>query len=152
MSPGRIQGKVAAAKAGWVRAMLEGVRALPLRERESFAADARNLAAAESYLRRALEALLDLGRHVLAKGFGKAPSEYRQIAEELVLAGVLDARLGETLARMAGYRNRMVHLYNEVGGEELRLICLERLDEVEEVLAALLDWIGANRDRVDEGL
>jgi len=31
--------------------------------------DPRNVASAESYLRRGLEALLDLGRHLLAKGF-----------------------------------------------------------------------------------
>lgn len=34
------------------------------------------VAAGESFLRRALEVLLDLGRHVLAKGFGRVVPEY----------------------------------------------------------------------------
>lgn len=39
--------------------------------------------ATESYLRRCLEALLDLARHTLAKGFRRAPAEYRSITREL---------------------------------------------------------------------
>ena len=45
--------------------------------------------AAESCLRRALEALLDVGRHILAGGFGRGVSEYGQIASGLLDAGVL---------------------------------------------------------------
>jgi hypothetical protein len=60
--------------------MLAALRALPLSSYEQFAADPRNPAAAESFLRRGLEALLDLGRHVLAKRFGRATTEYREIA------------------------------------------------------------------------
>jgi hypothetical protein len=36
--------------------------------------------AAESYLRRAVEVLLDMGRHILAKEFALAVSEYKEIA------------------------------------------------------------------------
>jgi hypothetical protein len=40
----------------------------------AFTADPRMVAAADSYLRRTLEAVLDPGRHILSKGFGRAPA------------------------------------------------------------------------------
>lgn len=43
------------------------VRPRRLHANDSFLSDRRNVAAAESYLRRAREALIDLGRHVRAR-------------------------------------------------------------------------------------
>ena len=63
-------------RARWIDEMLQGIRALPLGSLEEFTAESRNVAAADSYLRRALEALSDLGRHILAKGLGRPVSEY----------------------------------------------------------------------------
>jgi uncharacterized protein YutE (UPF0331/DUF86 family) len=82
--------------------MLDGIRALPLYSGSAFLADPRNVAAAESHLRRALEALLDLGRHVLARGFGRAATEYKDIARALIEVGVLEEREGTLLRHLAG--------------------------------------------------
>lgn len=70
MTPGRPSRRVVADRLAWVERMVAEIRSLPLADREAFFADRRNLWAAESCLRRALEALLDLGRYILAKGFG----------------------------------------------------------------------------------
>ena len=64
MTPSRVSASILAERIGWVDALLAGIRALPLDSIDAFSADPRNSAAAESYVRRALEALLDLGRHV----------------------------------------------------------------------------------------
>ena len=64
--------------------MFTRLRLLPLETLEFFQADRRNPTAAEFYLRRALEAMFDLGRHILAKGFGQAVSEFKEIARVLV--------------------------------------------------------------------
>ncbi|MEO7085720.1 MAG: DUF86 domain-containing protein [Gemmatimonadaceae bacterium] len=90
--------------------MLAGIRSLPLQSLDEFTTSPSTVAAAESYLRRALEALLDLGRHVLAKGFGQAVAEYKAIATALAEQGVLSAADAAQLVILAGYRNRMVHL------------------------------------------
>ncbi len=55
-----------AAKIGTVVRMLDGMASLPLGSEAELLADPRMVAAGESYLRRALEALFDLGRHLLA--------------------------------------------------------------------------------------
>ena len=78
------------------------------------------IAAAESYLRRSLEAIFDAGRHVVAKtGPLSMAAEYKAIARALSDRGFVDRPLGDTLIKMAGYRNRLVHLYAEVSAEEL---------------------------------
>lgn len=80
----------------------------------------RNLAAAESFLRRSLEAVLDIGRHVLARlGRIDLAQEYKAIAGGLAKEGIVDDQLGATLVEMAGYRNRLVHFYHEVSADEL---------------------------------
>ena len=84
MTPSQLRAKVIAERVAWINRMLANLRRLPLDSYVTFRSDPRNIAAAESYLRRALEALLDLGRHVLAKGFGQAVAEYKDVAINLV--------------------------------------------------------------------
>lgn len=149
MTPGRLRAEVIADRAASVRDMVVGVRALPLESLDAFRADARNVASAESYLRRALEAELDLGRHVLSKVFGRAPAEYKQVAEQLVEEGVLDRDAGALLRVMAGYRNRLVHFYDRVSVEELYQICVDHIGDLERLLEGILAWVRANGDVVD---
>ncbi len=90
----------------------------------------RNTAAAESFLRRSLEAAFDLGRHILAKnGHLEMSSEYKSIAKGLVKINAIDEQLGKVLVEMAGYRNRLVHLYHEISEEELYQIIHNNLGD-----------------------
>jgi uncharacterized protein YutE (UPF0331/DUF86 family) len=83
MAPGKAKQRIVADRLDWVQRMVDEIRTLPLGSLDEFSADRWNIGAAESCLRRALEALLDLGRHLLAKIFGEAVTEYKKIAEEL---------------------------------------------------------------------
>lgn len=152
MTPSQLRAKVVAERIDWVEHMVTSIRELPLATYEAFTADARTVAAAESYLRRALEALLDLGRHLLAKGFGRPTSEYKEIADGLIEVGVLDDAEGALLREMAGYRNRMVHFYHEISDRELYEICTDHVDDVETILNHIVIWINAHPERIDRAL
>lgn len=152
MTPSGVRAKIVAERLAWIRDLLAGVRSLPLESYEAFTADRRTAAAAESYVRRALEALMDLGRHVLAKGFGVAVAEYRDIARRLQEQGVLDADRAALMGQMARYRNRMVHFYDEVSSSELYDICRHRLQDVEQLADAIAAWVNAHPERVDRSL
>lgn len=152
MSPSKLRARVIKERAEWVHRMLEEVRRLPLGTHDEFFSDARNVAAAESCLRRALEALLDLARHVLSKGFGEAVTEYKDLGPALARLSVLGAADGDLLRTLAGYRNRMVHFYNEIGSKELYEIATGQLGDVERVLEAILVWIRSHPDRIDRSL
>jgi uncharacterized protein YutE (UPF0331/DUF86 family) len=152
VSPSKVRAATVIQKLALLDAMLVGIGGLPLSSPEAFASNPRDVAAAESYVRRALEALLDLGRHVLGKGLGKGALEYKQVAVALQGEGVLDERTGSALVEMAGYRNRLVHFYDEVGAGELYEICTRRLGDVRDVREQLLAWLRANPERVDGDL
>lgn len=152
MTPGKVSKRILADRADWIQRMVGEIHCLHLESLSSFSSDKRNIWAAESCLRRSLEALLDLGRHILSKGFARGVTEYKQIAEELGNQGVLSPENTALLRTLAGYRNRMVHFYDEVTTEELYTICSNELHDILTVLDACLSWIKANPDKIDETL
>ena len=149
MTPGRIRAATVLQKSTQVTAMLRGIEGLPLTTFEEFIADARNPAAAESYLRRALEGLLDLARHILAKASGQAPAEYKAVAAMSAESGLIAAERGALMMQIAGYRNRLVHFYDEISEQELYEICSSQLEDVRTVLEDLMDWVRTHPDLVD---
>jgi uncharacterized protein YutE (UPF0331/DUF86 family) len=152
VTPSKIKASIVLQRAEQITEMLRGIDALPLGTYLQFQSDPRNPAAAESFLRRALESLLDLGRHILAKALGQGPLEYKEVALTLAREKVLDPVQGALLAELAGYRNRLVHFYDEVSAHELYDICTSQLQDIRHLLRSLLDWIRQHQDLVDEKL
>ncbi|EFI33436.1 protein of unknown function DUF86 [Desulfonatronospira thiodismutans ASO3-1] len=136
-----ISRRVVADRVQWVETMLEKIRELPIENRDEFFADSRNALACESCLRRALEALLDLGRHILAKKFRRAVEEYKEIGPALAKEQVITESQAQLFRIMAGYRNRMVHFYHDVSDEEIRTICTDHLGDIVLVLESLKRWL-----------
>jgi uncharacterized protein YutE (UPF0331/DUF86 family) len=117
-----------------------------------FLSDKRNPAAAESYIRRSLEAVFDIGRHILAKSYGIKELEYKKIAIELGAKGVIDSEYSRTLMKMAGYRNRMVHLYHEIGPKEIYEIIKNYLSDIEHFISEIACFIERykNEEKIKE--
>ena len=63
MTPGKVSRRILIDRMAWIDQMLAEIQKLPLESYEAFTSDSRNVWAAESCLRRALEAIMDLGRH-----------------------------------------------------------------------------------------
>lgn len=102
-------------------------------------------AIAESYLRRSLEALFDIGRHIIAKTAGKAAVEYKEIARVLGDCRIVSKELAEKLVLMAGYRNRLIHFYHEVGDKELYFIVTDHLNDLREFVNEIKEFIKVYR-------
>lgn len=152
MSPGKVRLKTVAAKAELIREMLAAIETLPLASEAEFAQDPRMVAAGESFLRRSLEGLLDLGRHVLAKAFGKVVPEYAAVADELHAQGILASESAAKLRLMARYRNRMVRFYDDITTSELYGILARERGDVEEILSSIQRWLEAHPERYDSEL
>lgn len=132
MTPAAIDLKVTTGRLDIVAACLRGLRALPAGTLTEFLADPRNPAAADSYLRRALEALLDLARYLLAKAYGETAVEYRQVAFRAAECGIIaETEAARLFPKLAGYRNRLTHFYAEVTPEELFQILTLHLGDLE---------------------
>ena len=108
-------------------------------------------AIAESYLRRSLEAIFDIGRHIVAKTAGKGIVEYKEIAIALGDRGVITKQLAERLRLMAGYRNRLVHFYHEVNDRELYLITKSNLADIEVFIKEMKTFIECYRQKKSAG-
>ncbi|OIP91338.1 MAG: hypothetical protein AUK24_03140 [Syntrophaceae bacterium CG2_30_49_12] len=115
---------------GFINKSIAKLKRLSYLTQEDFLED-DNPAIAESYLRRSLEAIFDIGRHINAKTAEKGIVEYREIATALGKRGVITKGYAERLRLMAGYRNRLVHFYHEVTDRELYLIIKNNLLDME---------------------
>lgn len=120
-----------------IRDAVEELEALNLREMglERYQADKRTRALSEHYLRIAIEATLDLGRHVIVKTGLGMPQEYREVGKILREKAILPDELGKRLEAVAGMRNVLVHLYWDIDYEILYRMVVEELDSFERCIA-----------------
>ena len=108
---------------------------------KEFLSDKKNPPFVESYLRRSLEALFDIGRHILAKTYGFKEIEYKEIARELGKREVISQELSDVLIKMAGHRNRMVHFYKEITPEEIHQILINNLGDFDKFNKEVISFI-----------
>ena len=125
----------------FIETCLQEIRPFSKMSKEEFLADRKNPPFLESYLRRALEAVFDIGRHILAKTSGFKEIEYKAIAKQLGEKGIISRELSDILYVMAGYRNRMVHFYKEVTPEELHYIVINRLGDMDRFNREIVDFV-----------
>ena len=134
MTTGQVSMKVVGDLLRSLEDCLEDLQKLPTESLEEFAVDFRNPAAAESLLRRAIQALFDLLRHLLARRYGKGALEYKELAQLAVEKGFIqDARLAAVLKELGGFRNRLTHVYQDVTSEELYGILKNELGDLEAI-------------------
>ena len=96
--------------------------------------------------------MLDLGRHVLAKGFGEPVVEYKEIASILAKKSVLNEGDAKLLRELAGSRNRMVHFYQRVSEKELYDICTRDINDIEAILNVIIQWARDHPEMIDQAI
>jgi len=86
-------------------------------------------------LHRALEAVMEIGSHILSRIPGARPTSYKDIPRLLEKHKIIPADSATNqLEKMAGYRNRMVHFYGEITEEEIYGIIQEELEDFHKFL------------------
>ncbi len=126
-----------------MRDAVHELHALNLEEmgQERYQADRRSRALSEHYLRIAIEAALDLGRHVIVRTGLGVPQEYREVGKILREKGVVPADLGKKLETMAGMRNVLVHLYWDIDYALLYKTAVEELDTFERYIEHIFRYL-----------
>ena len=137
MTPSAIDLKIVGDRLGIVEAAVRELRALPAADLATFTSDRRNIWAADALLRRAIEALFDTARHVLAKAHGRGGLEYREVARLASELGLVPPDLADPMMKIAGFRNRLAHYYDEVTPAELFAVVSSRLGELTSLVEAL---------------
>lgn len=95
----------------------------------AFSANVRDLAAAKYFIRTSIEAMIDIGAHIIARNTFGAPSTNVEIMLILAREGVIaEGKLG-VYTKMVRYRNRLTHFYGEVSVEEIHGIIQSHLSD-----------------------
>ena len=128
-----------AKKLAFVETCVRELRTLARPER--IADDLREERFVEHTLQLAIQAALDVGSHIVSDDRLGEPETGRDVLRLLGKAGMLPADLAGRLERMAGFRNVVVHLYQDVDVAIVR-------DVVENHLGDLLDFVTAIRRRL----
>lgn len=119
--------------------------------KEQFLADKNQFAIAEHYLRRALESIFDIGGHIISRfsySPAKRPKTFKEIALSLGERGIVDKKFAkDKLMEMAGYRNRLVHFYDEITVKELYQIIKKDLGDLE-IFAQSVVKIAKNPEKI----
>ncbi len=121
----------------FVRANLRRLQAVHDRGREAFVSDEIAQAAATRWLQTAIEALVDISNHIIAREGLGVPRAYAETIEILTREGVLPPGRRDALLSMVRFRNRIVHLYDEVSSEEIWRIIDHDLGDFEAFISAI---------------
>lgn len=136
MSPEQLQAKLVQ-----LADAIAKLRALPQDSLEEFRGDDRNVDAALRRLQIAIQILIDVGSHVVARlGLG-APDTSRDLLDRLERAGHLPAGSAPRFGKMFGFRNRIVHLYDRVDDEMVFEVVTQHLEDLEELARRFIDLL-----------
>lgn len=97
---------------------------------KEFKSDSKNYGLTEHYFRRALKGVLTIGTHFLSRLPVKT-KDYQEIIIALGEQNIIPKEFAERNKKLAGYRNRLVHIYWEVSGEELYKVINQHLTDLE---------------------
>ena len=101
--------------------------------RDEFLFDPERYGSAERFLHLAIEALLDMGNHVIAdEGLGVV-DWYSDVPRIFLEKGMISLELSEKWVRMIGFRNTLVHGYMDVDRTIVYEVLQNGLCDIEEL-------------------
>jgi uncharacterized protein YutE (UPF0331/DUF86 family) len=86
-------------------------------------------AAATRMLQVTIEAMLDICAHLISREGWGLPKSYVETVELAVHNGLIPPEMEDTYKAMARFRNRVVHLYDEVNAAEIWNIIQNHLED-----------------------
>lgn len=125
-------------KAQYVRDTVRRLTEMRAGGREAFLGDRIFEAAATRYLHTAIEAMIDAANHIISREGLGLPKTYHEAMSLLLREGILPRDMASTLERMVKFRNRAVHLYDEINPVEIWEIIENHLGDFDRFLEAIV--------------
>lgn len=108
---------------------------------KTFVHDIEHTATAERLLQTGIEAMLDVGNHLIAAEGWQAPLEYRDVFLILGRCRAIPASDVERYVAMVGLRNRLVHVYDDIDFRKIHAILRHHLDDFDRYIKSILRFI-----------
>lgn len=112
-----------------------------LRHEKSFLEDADLVSSAERQLQVAIQAVIDIGNHVIADRDLGTAKDYKDIFRILARNKIVSISLSRKLSSMTGLRNVLVHDYLEVDLKLIYRVLKKDLGDFEKFITAVLKLI-----------
>ena len=126
---------------------LEELKRLAQMTVDEFLGDSRNELVAERLLERIIGRMIDINYHVLTSAGRPPPKDYYSSFIELGQANILEPSLASSIARCAGLRNRIVHMYDDIDARLVHASLGEALREI----PVYIDQVRAHVDAQTHG-
>ena len=95
----------------------------------------------ERALHLAIEAVIDIGNHIIADHRLKTPDSNKDIFKILANNKIIDKNLADKLMKMAGFRNILVHDYLDLDRELEYEIISNNLEDIEKFMKVAVKYI-----------
>jgi uncharacterized protein YutE (UPF0331/DUF86 family) len=89
----------------------------------------------------AIQSLLDLGSHILADLEIRNVSDYRDVILKLGQAKVIPLHFAEAIADMSGFRNRLIHEYEDIDPSRVHHFLQNRLKDIEDFIRYIREYL-----------
>ena len=96
---------------------------------DDFVADYRNYDAAKYNLQASIEALIDISNHIISRENLGVPESNAESFKILAQNGIISEDKLTIFTAMARFRNKVVHLYDEIDNAEIYRIITEHLED-----------------------
>jgi len=107
-------------------------------KKEDFLNDYRNYDTAKYNLQAAVEAVLDIAAHIIAREDLGSPDTSADSFRILAEAGIIEENMLLKLVKMTKFRNRIVHLYDQIDEEFIYQIINNNLKDIEKYVDIII--------------
>lgn len=126
-------------KIQFMRGKLRELERLRGMSRDDFSKDPIYQDAAIRMLQVTIEAMLDICSHVLAREGWELPRSYGEVVSQAARQGLIPKDMEGTYLKMARFRNRVVHLYDDVDAAAIQDIIENRLEDFTPFLTRVVE-------------
>ena len=125
-------------KIAYIENCLHDLAKLSTVPQELFVSDRISFHASVRLLQTAVEAMIDTANHIAARERLGTPKSYAEVFKLLARAGIIPRDFLPTVEKMVRFRNRAVHLYDEIDPEAVYAILQHNLPDFQEFIGHIV--------------
>jgi len=132
----------------FIKERLSALRELANLNEDDFKSDKRNIGSACYWLQTMVESMIDIAQHIAVKeGLIKSTDvSSADFFEEMAAAGIISKENMRKYRVMIKFRNRVVHLYQQVNEDEILKILKEDLKDYDVFLKEIAEFMAKKED------
>ena len=108
-------------------------------DRDVFLIDFRSIDSAKYNLQTSIEAMIDICNHIISRKRLRVPATNVESFEVVSEAGLLPADVLPVYRSMARFRDRIVHMYDEVDDSQIHEILQDRLGDIRAFVQSIVN-------------